>query len=278
MALTNPLQFQRLRSSACTGVGGHASSSRSQLSGSGGVGVVMAAVEGALIVVADITGSGTAAVPGPHWVESESLESRLACVVVGVQPRWAVGGQWRVCVLRRRFSSDCRKDRRALSSSSGEEPSSSTSAISAKVTGCVLKRASRGRRERLLPLAGPLGTGSCWGNSSMAEAMRLGLNRGSPKAGRKQPSKTSKCRNTEELQVQREARGCELLGSASALHSLDVPYHPDQNSGETQVSNQQLSSSLRCGHVTVHRRDTRLREVMSRVFGRRMCLQRYRGH
>lgn len=110
--------------------------------------------------------------PSTHWVESESLESRLACVGVGVPLWWAAGGQWRVCVLRRRFSRDCRKERRALSSSRGEEPSSSTSAISAKVTGCVLKRASRDRRERLLPLAGPLGTGSCWGNSSMAEAMR----------------------------------------------------------------------------------------------------------
>ncbi len=112
------------------------------------------------------------ACPTAHWVESESLESRLACVGVGVQLWWAAGGQWRVCVLRRRFSRDCRKERRALSSSRGEEPSSSTSAISAKVTGCVLKRASRERRERLLPLAGPLGTGSCWGNSSMAEAIR----------------------------------------------------------------------------------------------------------
>lgn len=110
--------------------------------------------------------------PSSHWVESESLESRLACVGVGVQLWWAAGGQWRVCVLRRRFSRDCRKERRALSSSNGEEPSSSTSAISAKVTGCVLNRASRGRRERLLPLAGPFGTGSCWGNSSMAEAIR----------------------------------------------------------------------------------------------------------
>lgn len=110
--------------------------------------------------------------PAAHWVESESLESRLACVGVGVQLWWADGGQWRVCVLRRRFSRDWRKERRALSSSSGEEPSSSTSAISAKVTGCVLKRASRGRRDRLLPLAGALGTGSCWGNSSIAEAIR----------------------------------------------------------------------------------------------------------
>lgn len=110
--------------------------------------------------------------PTTHWVESESLESRLACVGVGVQLWWAAGGQWRVCVLRRRFSRDCRKERRARSSSRGEEPSSSTSAISAKVTGCVLKRASRDRRERLLPLAGPLGTGSCWGNSSIAEAIR----------------------------------------------------------------------------------------------------------
>lgn len=112
-------------------------------------------------------------VPGTtHWVESESLESWLACVGAGVQLWWPVGRQWRVCVLRRRFSRDCRKERRALSSSRGDEPSSSTSAISAKVTGCVLKRASRDRRERLLPLAGPLGTGSCWGNSSMAEAIR----------------------------------------------------------------------------------------------------------
>lgn len=110
--------------------------------------------------------------PSLHWVESESLESRLACVGVGVQLWWAAGGQWRVWVLRRRFSRDCKKERRALSSSRGEEPSSSTSAISAKVTGCVLKRASRGRRERLLPLAGHLGTGSCWGNSSIAEAIR----------------------------------------------------------------------------------------------------------
>lgn len=108
----------------------------------------------------------------PHWVESESLESRLACVGVGVQLWWAPGWPWRVCVLRRRFSSDCKKERRALSSSRGEEPSSSTSWISAKVTGCVLKRASRGRRERLLPFAGPFGTGSCWGNSSIADAIR----------------------------------------------------------------------------------------------------------
>ncbi|KAG7281861.1 hypothetical protein CRUP_031110 [Coryphaenoides rupestris] len=88
--------------------------------------------------------------------ESESLESMLPC------------GD----VLVFGFSRDCRKERRALSSSRGEEPSSSTSAISANVTGCVLKRASRGRRERLLHLAGPLGTGSCWGNSSVAEARR----------------------------------------------------------------------------------------------------------
>lgn len=110
--------------------------------------------------------------PSSHCVESESLESRLACVGVGVQLRWAAVEQWRACVLRRKFSRDWRKERRALSSSRGEEPSSSTSAISAKVTGCVLKRASRGRRERLLPLAGPFGTGSCWGNSSIAEAIR----------------------------------------------------------------------------------------------------------
>lgn len=114
----------------------------------------------------------TWAFPRPHWVESESLESWLVCVGVGVQLWWAVDGQWRVCVLRRKFSRDWRKERRALSSSIGEEPSSSTSAISAKVTGWVLNRASRGRRARLLPLAGPLGTGSCWGNSSMAEAIR----------------------------------------------------------------------------------------------------------
>lgn len=117
-------------------------------------------------------GAGRRSCLCPHWVESESLESRLACVGVGVQLWWAAGGQWRVCVLRRRFSSDCKKERRALSSSRGEEPSSSTSWISAKVTGCVLKRASRGRRERLLPFAGPFGTGNCWGNSSIADAIR----------------------------------------------------------------------------------------------------------
>ena len=107
----------------------------------------------------------------PYWVESESLESRLACVDVVVR-LLRVAGQWSACVLLLRFSNDCRNDRRALSSSNGDAPSSSTSAISAQVTGWVLKRASRGRRGRLFPRAGPFGTGSCWGNSSMAEASR----------------------------------------------------------------------------------------------------------
>lgn len=103
-----------------------------------------------------------------QWAESESLESRLACAAGAGVLLWGItGGLCRQCVLRRRFSRDCRKERRARSSSSGDEPSSSTSAISAKVTGCVLKRVSRERRERLLPWAGPLGTGRFWGNSSM---------------------------------------------------------------------------------------------------------------
>lgn len=85
---------------------------------------------------------------------------------------WPPGGssEW---VLLLKFSRDCRKERRARSSSRGDVPSSSTtSAISAKVTGCVLKRVSRDRRERLRPCAGPLGTGKFWGNSSRAEARR----------------------------------------------------------------------------------------------------------
>lgn len=110
-----------------------------------------------------------------YWVESESLESMLILDVVVLL--WWV-------VLRRRFSRDCKKERWARSSSSGEEPSSSTSAISTKVTGCVLKRASRQRREWPLPLAGPLGTGRCWGNSSMAEAMRCAGRMGNPEASR----------------------------------------------------------------------------------------------
>lgn len=104
-----------------------------------------------------------------HCAESESLESRLACAdsvrQLCVDPAWC-----KVCVLLLRLSSDWRKDRLARSSSRGEAPSSSTSAISAKVTGWVLKRASRGRRERFRPRARHLGTGSCWGNSSMADA------------------------------------------------------------------------------------------------------------
>lgn len=95
----------------------------------------------------------------------EPPESRWSC-------EWPPGGssEW---VLLRRFSRDWRKERRARSSSSGDVPSSSTtSAISAKVTGCVLKRVSRARRERLRPRAGPLGTGRFWGNSSKGEARR----------------------------------------------------------------------------------------------------------
>lgn len=67
--------------------------------------------------------------------ESESLESRLACVGVLVLPECVEPVWCSVCVLLLRLSSDCRKERLALSSSSGEAPSSSTSAISAKVTG-----------------------------------------------------------------------------------------------------------------------------------------------
>lgn len=104
-----------------------------------------------------------------HCAESESLESRLACAdavrQLCVDPEWC-----KVCVLLLRLSSDCRNDRLALSSSIGEAPSSSTSAISEKVTGWVLNRASRGRLGRFRPLAIHLGTGSCWGNSSMADA------------------------------------------------------------------------------------------------------------
>lgn len=118
-----------------------------------------------------------------HWVESESLESRLVLVDMVVL-LWAPGEQWRVWVLRRRFSRDCRKERRARSSSRGEEPSSSTSAISAKVTGWVLKRALRERRGWLRPLTTPLGTGSCCGNSSMVEAMRCAGRMGNPEEPR----------------------------------------------------------------------------------------------
>lgn len=102
---------------------------------------------------------------------SQSLWSPgLSCLVVVLL--WWIPGGWKVCLLLRRFSRDCRKERRARSSSRGEDPSSSTSAISAKVTGCVLKRASRERRERLRPRTTPLGTRSCCGNSSMLEARR----------------------------------------------------------------------------------------------------------
>lgn len=107
-----------------------------------------------------------------YWAESESLESKLACVGVLVLPLCVVPECCRDCVLLLRLSSDCKKERLARSSSSGEAPSSSTSAISAKVTGWVLKRASRGRLGRLRPRAGPLGTGSCCGNSSIAEAIK----------------------------------------------------------------------------------------------------------
>lgn len=105
----------------------------------------------------------------PHCAESESLESRLACAdavrQLCVDPAWC-----KVCVLFLRLSSDCKNDRLARSSSRGEAPSSSTSAISAKVTGWVLNRASRARLGRFRPRAIHLGTGRCWGNSSMADA------------------------------------------------------------------------------------------------------------
>lgn len=106
---------------------------------------------------------------GSQGVESESLESRLACAEV-VRQLCVDPACCKVCVLLLRLSSDWRKDRLALSSSRGEAPSSSTSAISAKVTGWVLKRASLGRLGRFRPRARHLGTGSCWGNSSMADA------------------------------------------------------------------------------------------------------------
>lgn len=104
-----------------------------------------------------------------HCVESESLESTL--------PRMAEvanRSRWRIWLLHRRLSKDCRKDFLALSSSSGEAPSSSTSVISANVTGCVLKRDCRGRLSLALPRAGALGRGRGWGNPSIAAARRCG--------------------------------------------------------------------------------------------------------
>lgn len=114
-----------------------------------------------------------------RWSKKTHLKVQLGVTVSYPEPpesRWS--GEWppggsSEQVLLLKFSRDWRKERRARSSSSGDVPSSSTtSAISAKVTGCVLKRVSRDRRERLRPRAGPLGTGRFWGNSSRVEARR----------------------------------------------------------------------------------------------------------
>lgn len=114
-------------------------------------------------VRAAAAGPGPAGSRCPQRAESESLESRLLRRrQLPRRSRW----RQRFWVLRRRHSSDCRKDFLAFSSSMGDTPSSSTSWISSKVTGCVLKRDCRGRRS--LPL-GVLAGRAGGGNSSATQ-------------------------------------------------------------------------------------------------------------